>query len=60
MRHTYTREMIENAKTVAEAWEGRFATHEYELVMEKDIVEKLQLILKMVIVLKQLVQKYMN
>ena len=43
VRHTYTREMIENAKTVAEAWEGRFATHEYEKVMEKDIVEKLHL-----------------
>ena len=43
VRHTYTKEMIENAKTVAEAWEGRFATHEYELVMAKDIAEKLHL-----------------
>ena len=43
VRHTYTKEMIENSKTVAEAWEGRFATYEYEKVMEKDIVEKLYL-----------------
>jgi|13_taG_2_1085334.scaffolds.fasta_scaffold00034_27 DNA polymerase elongation subunit (family B) len=43
VRHTYTKEMIENAKTVAEAWEGRFATHEYELVMKKDIEEILHL-----------------
>jgi hypothetical protein len=43
VRHTYTKEMIENAKTVAEAWEGRFATHEYELVINKDIEEILHL-----------------
>jgi DNA polymerase elongation subunit (family B) len=43
VRHSYTKEMIENAKTVAEAWEGRFATHEYELVINKDIEEVLHL-----------------
>ena len=36
VRHTYTKEMIEASKTIAGAWEGRFATHEYELVMARD------------------------
>ena len=43
VRHTYTKEMIQNARTVAEAWEGRFATHEYELVINKNIDEILHL-----------------
>jgi DNA polymerase elongation subunit (family B) len=43
VRHTYTKEMIANAKTVAEAWEGKFACKEYELVINKDIEEILHL-----------------
>ena len=43
VRHTYTKEMLEASKTIAEAWEGRFATHEYELVMAKDNQELLHL-----------------
>ena len=39
VRHTFTRELLEKAKTVPEAWEGRFATPEYELVMDKDQAE---------------------
>jgi len=39
VRHTFTRDLLDKAKTVPEAWEGRFATPEYELVMEKDQAE---------------------
>jgi|TARA_B110000467_G_scaffold154106_1_gene165095 DNA polymerase elongation subunit (family B) len=39
VRHTFTRELLEKAKTIPEAWEGRFATPEYELVMAKDTTE---------------------
>ena len=41
VRHTITTPMIESAKTIAEAWEGKFATAEYELVMDRDISERL-------------------
>jgi len=43
VRHTFTDKLLAAAKTVPEAWEGRFATPEYELVMEKDIVELLHI-----------------
>ena len=43
VRQVYTKELIANAKTVAEAWEGRFACPEYELVTEKNIEEILHL-----------------
>ena len=43
VRHTHTKEMIENARTVAEAWEGKFAAHEYDLVIEKNNEEILHL-----------------
>ena len=36
VRHTLTRQLLEEHKTIPEAWEGRFATPEYELVMERD------------------------
>ena len=36
VRHTFTREMLDEFKTVSEAWEGKFACPEYELVMNKD------------------------
>ena len=39
VRHTFTRELLDKAKTIPEAWEGRFATPEYELVMDKDTTE---------------------
>ena len=39
VRHTFTRDLLDKAKTVPEAWEGRFATPEYELVMDKDQAE---------------------
>jgi hypothetical protein len=39
VRHTFTRELLDKAKTIPEAWEGRFATPEYELVMDKDQAE---------------------
>jgi DNA polymerase elongation subunit (family B) len=39
VRHTFTRDLLDKAKTVPEAWEGRFATPEYELVMDKDTTE---------------------
>ena len=43
VRHTYTKEMIQNARTVAEAWEGKFACEEYKLVIDKNIDELLHL-----------------
>jgi len=43
VRHTHTKEMIQNARTVAEAWEGKFACREYELVIDKNIDEMLHL-----------------
>jgi DNA polymerase elongation subunit (family B) len=43
VRHTQTKEMIQNARTVAEAWEGKFACREYELVIDKNIDEMLHL-----------------
>ena len=43
VRHTYTKEMLEASKTIAGAWEGRFATHEYELVIGRDNQELLHL-----------------
>ena len=43
VRHSYTKEMIQKARTVAEAWEGKFACQEYELVMDKNIDELLHL-----------------
>ena len=43
VRHTYTKDMIQKARTVAEAWEGKFACQEYELVMDKNIDELLHL-----------------
>ena len=43
VRQTYTKEMIQNARTVAEAWEGKFACKEYELVIDKNIDEILHL-----------------
>ena len=43
VRHTYTKDMIQTARTVAEAWEGKFACKEYELVMDKNIDELLHL-----------------
>ena len=43
VRHTHTKEMIQNARTVAEAWEGKFACREYELVVDKNIDEMLHL-----------------
>ena len=39
VRHTFTRDLLDKAKTIPEAWEGRFATPEYELVMDKDQAE---------------------
>ena len=36
VRHTLTAPMIKEYKTVAEAWDSKFATPEYELVMERD------------------------
>jgi DNA polymerase elongation subunit (family B) len=39
VRHTFTRDLLDKAKTIPEAWEGRFATPEYELVMDKDTTE---------------------
>ncbi len=36
VRHVFTREMLDDFKTVSEAWEGKFACPEYELVMDKD------------------------
>ena len=40
VRHTVTKPMLESYNwEVAKAWEGKFATPEYELVMEKDIAE---------------------
>tara|TARA_B100000768_G_scaffold165314_1_gene167804 strand:- start:542 stop:2233 length:1692 start_codon:yes stop_codon:yes gene_type:complete len=39
VRHTFTRDLLDRAKTIPEAWEGRFATPEYELVMDKDTTE---------------------
>ena len=36
VRHSITREMLDQFKTVSEAWEGKFACPEYELVMAKD------------------------
>ena len=42
VRHTITDPMIESFNgEVAKAWEGKFATPEYELVIEKDAVERL-------------------
>ena len=41
VRHTFTREMLGQFKTVSEAWEGKFACPEYELVMDKDRITKL-------------------
>lgn len=42
IRHTLTREMLESFDwNIPRAWEGKFATPEYELVMEKDINTKL-------------------
>ena len=35
--------MLEASKTIAGAWEGRFATHEYELVIGRDNQELLHL-----------------
>lgn len=40
VRHTVTKPMLESYNwEVAKAWEGKFATPEYELVIEKDIAE---------------------
>lgn len=36
VRHVFTREMLGEFKTVSEAWEGKFACPEYELVMDMD------------------------
>jgi DNA polymerase elongation subunit (family B) len=37
IRHTFTNSMLESFNwEAAKAWEGKFATEEYELVMEKD------------------------
>ena len=36
VRHTLTKQMLEGYKSVALAWEGKFATPEYELVMKQD------------------------
>ena len=42
VRHTLTNEMISGYKSVSDAWDGKFATPEYELVMERDKVTMLQ------------------
>lgn len=42
IRQTRTREMLTQFPTVAEAWDGKFACIEYELVMSKDTQELLQ------------------
>lgn len=36
IRLDLTKQMLSQYDTVAKAWEGKFATHEYELVMSKD------------------------
>ena len=36
VRHTFTKELLDKASTIPEAWEGRFATPEYEMVMEQN------------------------
>jgi len=36
VRQTLTEELLASHKTVSEAWEGRFACPEYELIMDKD------------------------
>lgn len=41
IRQSRTQDMIAQHKTIAEAWEGRFASHEYELVESKDKQELL-------------------
>ena len=43
VRHVFTREMLADFKTVSEAWEGKFACPEYELVMDMDRETVLQL-----------------
>jgi len=41
VRHTLTGEMLSKFKTIPEAWDGKFATLEFDLVMERDNVELL-------------------